>query len=72
MALRGKIAVGTDVGTGFPVWQVDLVASIEARSKRVALLKLDIEGSEVPVLERLLDTRVIDKIDFVFAETHER
>jgi FkbM family methyltransferase len=63
---------GTDVGTGLPVWQVDLVALIEARTKRVALLKLDIEGSEVPVLERLLDTGVIDKIDFIFAETHER
>jgi FkbM family methyltransferase len=42
-----------------------------ANFSRVRFLKLDIEGSEVALLNRLIDTRVIDIIDFVLAETHD-
>lgn len=52
--------------------QLDLIAFIDALPRRVSVLKLDVEGAEVPVLEKLLDTRVIDKINHIFAETHER
>ncbi len=30
------------------------------------------EGAEVPILESLLDGGLIDRADWVFAETHER
>jgi FkbM family methyltransferase len=52
--------------------QIDLPAFIDGLGRRVAVLKMDIEGAEVPILERLLDTGLIDRMDYVFAETHER
>jgi FkbM family methyltransferase len=54
------------------VEQIDLLSFIATLPHRVALLKLDIEGSEVPIIERLLDTGMISRIDCIFAETHER
>lgn len=54
------------------VEQIDLLSFIAALPQRVALLKLDIEGSEVPILERLLDTGMVSRVDCIFAETHER
>jgi len=51
---------------------VDLDDFIRSLGKRVRLLKLDVEGAEVGILNRILDTRTIDLIDFVVAETHER
>jgi hypothetical protein len=54
------------------VEQIDFPAFIKALPCRVAILKMDIEGAEVPILERLLDTGLIERFDYVFAETHER
>ena len=54
------------------VEQIDLLSFIAALPHRVALLKLDIEGSEVPIIERLLDTGMVSRVDCIFAETHER
>jgi FkbM family methyltransferase len=51
---------------------VDLDAFIRHLKKRVRLLKLDIEGSEIAVLNRLLDSGTIDLIDLVVAETHDK
>jgi FkbM family methyltransferase len=51
---------------------IDLDGFVRGLGKRVRALKLDIEGSEVPVLNRLLDTGTISLIDLVIAETHER
>jgi FkbM family methyltransferase len=52
------------------VEQIDLAEFIGTLPQRVAVLKMDIEGAEVPVLERLLDTGLINRIGYVFAETH--
>lgn len=60
-----------DTGTAFEVAQVDLAAFIEALPDRVRLLKIDIEGAEVPVLEALLDSGAINRVDKAFVETHE-
>lgn len=53
------------------VQQIDFPAFIRNLPSRVSLLKLDIEGAEVPILETLLETGLIDRVDWVFAETHE-
>jgi len=37
----------------------------------VRLLKIDIEGAEVPLLEALLDHPALEKVDMIFCETHE-
>jgi len=51
---------------------IDLDGFIRTLGRRVRLLKLDIEGSEVVVLNRLLDTGTINLVDLVITETHER
>jgi hypothetical protein len=37
-----------------------------------AQLKMDIEGAEVEVLRRLIETGALDKVDVLFVETHEK
>lgn len=63
----------TDVDSSAPleVEQIDFVEFIENLPDRVHLMKLDIEGAEVPVLEGLLERNLFQKIDHTFAETHE-
>jgi FkbM family methyltransferase len=51
---------------------VDLDRFIRSLGVRIRFLKLDIEGAEIPVLNRLLDMRTLDLVDLVAAETHER
>jgi FkbM family methyltransferase len=51
---------------------IDLDQFIRSLNRRVSLLKLDIEGSELKVLNHLMDTGAIKLIDQVVVETHER
>jgi FkbM family methyltransferase len=51
---------------------VDLAAFIAGLGRRVDLLKLDVEGAEIPILERVIDLGLHREIGLVFAETHER
>lgn len=51
---------------------IDLAAFIDALPGRIRLLKMDIEGAEVEVLGRLLEAGSLDKVDFLFVETHEK
>ena len=53
------------------VEQIDLVCFIHNLGCRIAILKIDIEGAEVPLLEHMLQTRSLDSLDLVVAETHE-
>jgi len=65
-----KDNVNTD--THVTVQQIDLAAFIYALDRAVALLKVDIEGAEVPVIEKLIETGAIDRVENVFVETHEK
>jgi FkbM family methyltransferase len=60
-----------DAGQFVTVRQVDLSAFVRALPGRVAIMKMDIEGAEVDVIERLLATGAADRIDALYAETHE-
>jgi FkbM family methyltransferase len=60
-----------DEQNGFQVEAIDIVVFIEQLNRDVQLIKIDIEGAEVPVLERLLDAPVATRIGDVFVETHE-
>ncbi len=51
---------------------MDFTAFLRDLDRDVALLKVDIEGAEVGLLERLLADPVAQRIDRVFVETHER
>lgn len=51
---------------------VNLGLFIKALDKPVKVLKIDIEGAEVNLLNDLLDTGLIRDIPYVFVETHEK
>ncbi len=50
---------------------VDLCDFLRGLGVQVRLLKLDVEGAEVELLDRLLDTGLVHSIDHIFVETHE-
>lgn len=50
---------------------IDFLEFIRSRNLDIGILKIDIEGSEVPLLEALLEDPLREKIDYIFCETHE-
>ncbi len=61
-------AEGIDVALiDFPAFLRDLVAA----HGRVAFVKMDIEGAELDLLERMLTERLFDDVQLTVAETHE-
>ncbi|WP_442507818.1 FkbM family methyltransferase [Novipirellula sp. SH528] len=51
---------------------IDIDKFIRQLGKRVLLMKVDIEGGEIEVLNRLMDTGGINLVDHLVVETHER
>ncbi len=51
---------------------VDLDAFLAGIGRRTSVLKLDVEGAEVDILERLLDSGRLAEIDHVLVEMHDR
>jgi len=51
--------------------QMDICTLLEKIGKTVDLMKIDIEGAEVPVLERLLDSEWATSVSVILVETHE-
>ena len=52
--------------------QVNFVRYLEKLNDGVCVLKIDIEGAEIDLLEALLGRAdLLDRIDHIFAETHE-
>jgi len=63
---------GMNPNDGVIVDQIDFIEFIGNLPKKIALLKLDIEGAEVNILDNLIKTNLITKIIWIFAETHEK
>lgn len=53
------------------VEQIDFCEFLRSLGKQVSLLKMDIEGAEVPVIEHMISSGAIELCDQVFVETHE-
>jgi FkbM family methyltransferase len=51
---------------------INFIEFVEQLGERVGILKMDIEGSEVDILNALLNRNLLSKIDFTVVETHER
>jgi FkbM family methyltransferase len=51
---------------------VDFFAFLDSLGSVPAVVKMDIEGAEVPILERLFEEDMLDKTGMLFVETHER
>jgi FkbM family methyltransferase len=58
-------------GEAIDVEVIDLFAFIESLESRVDVLKLDVEGAEAEILERMLDERTYLRIGRIYVETHE-
>lgn len=55
------------------VSQIDFIRYLEELDEDIGVLKIDIEGAEVDLLEALFDRPdILGRIDYIFAETHER
>jgi len=51
---------------------IDLVEFIRGLGKRVDVLKIDIEGAEVELVQRIIDTETYKEIGMILVETHEQ
>ena len=51
---------------------IDFIEYLEKLTDNIALLKIDIEGSEIDILNRIIDLDLHKKIKYIFVETHER
>lgn len=70
-SLFGEKRNVSQIGT-VEVATVDFPAFIADLNHDIALIKMDIEGGEVPLMEALLAAPVGDRIQDIFVETHER
>ena len=61
-----------DEESAVPVPQIDFLHYLEDLAEDVWLLKIDIEGAEVDLLEALLERPdLLRRVSHIFAETHE-
>ena len=51
---------------------IDFINHINKQKKDISLVKMDIEGSEIEILNKIIDLNIHDKIKYIFVETHER
>lgn len=63
--------LGVAGGSRITVPQIDICELLERVGRPVDLVKMDIEGAAVPVLERLFATGMISRIGTLLVETHE-
>lgn len=61
-----------DTENGIEVDMLDFPAFLAALDRDVAVLKMDIEGAEVDLLEALFEDPVLSRIGHIFVETHEK
>ena len=53
------------------VHAIDLVAFIESLNAPIALMKIDVEGAEIEILNHILEKETYKKFDLAVVETHE-
>jgi FkbM family methyltransferase len=50
---------------------IDLTEFIDSLGTRVALIKMDVEGAEIEILEQIIEQETYEKVDLLLVETHE-
>lgn len=58
--------------TGFKVQTIDFCAFLKKLGSPVKLMKVDIEGAEVPLFENIFEQNLETRFEHAFVETHER
>ena len=51
---------------------IDFIEYLKQQTENISLLKMDIEGIEIDILNKIIDEDLHKKIKFIFVETHER
>ena len=51
---------------------IDFIEYLKQQTDNISLLKMDIEGIEIDILNKIIDEGLHKKIKFIFVETHER
>tara|TARA_B100000131_G_scaffold98402_2_gene95555 strand:+ start:1169 stop:1867 length:699 start_codon:yes stop_codon:yes gene_type:complete len=51
---------------------IDFIEFLKSFNKKIALLKMDIEGSEVEIINSIISNNLHQNIEEIFVETHER
>ena len=59
-------------GEGVEVEVIDLPAFLRGLDRDIRLVKMDVEGAEWDLMDALLADPVLERIDALFVETHER
>lgn len=50
---------------------IDLIEFIRKLDKKISILKIDVEGAECEILERIIEERIYEDIEKIFVETHD-
>ena len=50
---------------------IDLIDFIDKLGKKVSILKMDVEGAEIKILERIITEKAYHRIGLILVETHE-
>jgi len=51
---------------------INFIDYLKSLKVTISLLKMDIEGSEIEILNAMIDEDIHSKVGFIFVETHER
>ena len=71
----GSSILSSRSGKGKPSIEIECIDFIEYLKKingKVCLLKIDIEGAEIEILNKIIDHKLHENIGRIYAETHER
>lgn len=60
-----------DINNYIDVEIIDLIQFIIDLNVPIKVLKLDVEGVEYPIINKIIDSGLIDNIQYIFVETHE-
>ncbi len=50
---------------------IDLIQFIEDQPQQIALIKLDVEGAEIAILQKIIREKAWNRFDRMYVETHE-
>lgn len=60
-----------DTARSRPVPLIDLIEFLQAQPKKVSLIKLDVEGAEIAILQKIIREKAWDRFERMYVETHE-